>query len=1100
MKQFAALLGILVLALCAPAFADSTISGLPNGGIVIPTEEFPVYNPLYPGQNFHVEFGSAAGYNVGTSGATIPLLNTANTHSALQTFLSGDLTAADPVFTGGSISLPSGATGARPGSPVNGMIRYNSTTPGLEAYVNGAWGPVGGATSSAGSAGNIQIAGTLGTFTTYGGISCASHNWLNAFDVNGSTSGCVQPNFTDLSGSATVAQLPTGTSGPTIPLNNGNLILSGNVTHTALTKVNLNAASLPAAQTGTILQVGNADAAPTRIEADSFGAASFFSGVRKDGTNASPTTLQSGDEIASLNAWGYNGTAIIGPQAAFREYAAQNWSVGANGTYLSLVTTPNGSATLAEGIRIENDGGITVPSTVTGGDKGASTINAAGLYVNGVAVLAGGSATLGTSAAATNPQRSGQPGTGFYSAATNTAAVAAGGVEAEQWNSVASGVDYVSITPSAAGSPGTVAVAAAGSDTNVNFNLVSKGTGVVEFNGGGLGLPSGGTGATSLGPCLTNSGGVLNGTQPAPRNVLITTDAISSSDACGLINYKSSSSTAVSIASASSTGLTQGFEVEVENIGTGTVTITPTGSTIGGNSSLPVPPNTGCDFYSDGSQYQIKLDSCSAISTLQVPGSTTQVLYNSAGVLGATSLLTVGTSALQATGPFNVGAPSITDTGVGIQITGSTNGYYQEILQNTNSGSSASADYIVGGNDMTSSAHYVDLGKNGTAGATAPFVNADAAYLYTTDNEFDIGAVGATGAINLATGTSPTTRLTIGTSSITANLATTISSTLTLGGVLNWSTGLGAINQITGPTDQPLAIVAATPTTAALGNNISLTASNGGPSSFGGNELGGNIVMTAGNATSNSDAAGAAGGSFTLTSGNAASQAIGGGFSWTGGVGNCFNGCSAGGALVLTAGVGGTDNTHTAGVGGAAQVVSGAGAATSGSAVTAGASGAVTIKSGVGGAATNTAGGVGGASGAVSILTSVGGNATGSSGTRTGGNSGSISIQTGGFGTGASGNGTVGTVTLGVNNGTNIFINSSGLVGIGTSTPLATLHVNGPIKMNGYTVSTLPTGSVGMIAYVTDQTTSCPSLGGPLTGSGAITCAVFYNGVSWVGL
>jgi len=36
------------------------------------------------------------------------------------------------------ISLPSGTTANRP-TGVNGMIRYNTTTARVEAYVNGAW-------------------------------------------------------------------------------------------------------------------------------------------------------------------------------------------------------------------------------------------------------------------------------------------------------------------------------------------------------------------------------------------------------------------------------------------------------------------------------------------------------------------------------------------------------------------------------------------------------------------------------------------------------------------------------------------------------------------------------------------------------------------------------------------------------------------------------------------------------------------------------------------------------------------------------------------------------------------------------------------------
>jgi len=72
-------------------------------------------------------------------------------------------------------------------------------------------------------------------------------------------------------------------------------------------------------------------------------------------------------------------------------------------------------------------------------------------------------------------------------------------------------------------------------------------------------------------------------------------------------------------------------------------------------------------------------------------------------------------------------------------------------------------------------------------------------------------------------------------------------------------------------------------------------------------------------------------------------------------------------------------------------------------------------------------------------------------------------------------------------------------IGIGTATPQSNLDVYGAVKTRGYLVSSLPSGVVGMRAYVTDQTTACPLAGAALTGSGAVTCPVFYNGSAWVG-
>ena len=52
------------------------------------------------------------------------------------------------------------------------------------------------------------------------------------------------------------------------------------------------------------------------------------------------------------------------------------------------------------------------------------------------------------------------------------------------------------------------------------------------------------------------------------------------------------------------------------------------------------------------------------------------------------------------------------------------------------------------------------------------------------------------------------------------------------------------------------------------------------------------------------------------------------------------------------------------------------------------------------------------------------------------------------------------------------------------------------IRTAAYTVATLPTGTQGDRAYVTDATT--PTYLGTLTGGGAVKCPVFYNGSAWV--
>ena len=66
--------------------------------------------------------------------------------------VSGALTGTTATFTGdgtfsgtGQVKLPAGTTAQRSGSPVDGMLRYNTDLDSFEGYVDGIWGGIGGA-------------------------------------------------------------------------------------------------------------------------------------------------------------------------------------------------------------------------------------------------------------------------------------------------------------------------------------------------------------------------------------------------------------------------------------------------------------------------------------------------------------------------------------------------------------------------------------------------------------------------------------------------------------------------------------------------------------------------------------------------------------------------------------------------------------------------------------------------------------------------------------------------------------------------------------------------------------------------------------------
>jgi len=67
--------------------------------------------------------------------------------NAGNTAITGTLSATgDGTFSGtGQVKLPAGTTAQRSGSPVDGMLRYNTDLDSFEGYVDGIWGGIGGA-------------------------------------------------------------------------------------------------------------------------------------------------------------------------------------------------------------------------------------------------------------------------------------------------------------------------------------------------------------------------------------------------------------------------------------------------------------------------------------------------------------------------------------------------------------------------------------------------------------------------------------------------------------------------------------------------------------------------------------------------------------------------------------------------------------------------------------------------------------------------------------------------------------------------------------------------------------------------------------------
>lgn len=139
------------------------------------------------------------------------------------TVTGGDGTSGNPTFSiatdpqlpgSGGVNLPSGGTAARPAVPANGLLRYNSDTGLLEAYLSSAWvslaagsGVTSVATGTGLTGGPIVSTGTISIANT--AVSAGSYT-LGNFTVN------AQGQLTAASSTTTVAVANGGTGANTL--------------------------------------------------------------------------------------------------------------------------------------------------------------------------------------------------------------------------------------------------------------------------------------------------------------------------------------------------------------------------------------------------------------------------------------------------------------------------------------------------------------------------------------------------------------------------------------------------------------------------------------------------------------------------------------------------------------------------------------------------------------------------------------------------------------------------------------------------------------------------------------------------------------------
>lgn len=145
---------------------------------------------------------------------------------------------------------------------------------------------------------------------------------------------------------------------------------------------------------------GEGGSASVSIGVKGYATASMgFRGFSAQGTPTTPTASQANDFLCFLGGHGHTGTSFTsGTKALIGFKAGENWTLSANGAYITFETTPNGSDTRAERMRITDMGNIQIANTAS---APAAPASGGVLYVEGGALkYRGSSGTITTIAPA----------------------------------------------------------------------------------------------------------------------------------------------------------------------------------------------------------------------------------------------------------------------------------------------------------------------------------------------------------------------------------------------------------------------------------------------------------------------------------------------------------------------------------------------------------------------------------------------------------------------------------------------------------------------------------------------------------------------------
>lgn len=217
------------------------------------------------------------------------------------------------------------------------------------AWVMGRTGSNGaftlGDTNGNSTVANVIYATTGGTV----GIGTATVSSSNILEINGSAT----IGYVDLAAPATGLAIKGNVNIGTTSNPNGYPLL-----------VNTNITGIPpSSATGTTpVQLVAVDGNVAMYDAHAFAANTSFYGWRADGTNRSPSAVQSGEDILILGGRGYEASQYsTGTPISIHYQAGGNWTNSSAPTQMTFNTTPSGATSASLAMEITSSGSIQMP-------------------------------------------------------------------------------------------------------------------------------------------------------------------------------------------------------------------------------------------------------------------------------------------------------------------------------------------------------------------------------------------------------------------------------------------------------------------------------------------------------------------------------------------------------------------------------------------------------------------------------------------------------------------------------------------------------------------------------------------------------------------